>query len=426
MNKRTNTAALSAVTVATVMASIALANNVTLPNTFQPNTPAKAAEVNANFSAVKTASDDNYALILTQQTNLATTNGNVTSLQSAVSTLNSSQATYWRKGGNAGTTAGTDYLGTSDNQALEVKVNGARVARFEPPNTLSSGSPSVILGTSSNSITAGVQGAFVAGGYPGAGNTVTSSQGAVVAGAGNTAGSLGFVGAGTNNTSGQDAFVGAGYGNIASGFSSTVTAGYGNTASGNMATVAGGWFNTAAGSTSFAAGFRANAALDGCFVWGDSFSRATPFSCTVKDQWMVMASGGVVFQTSNSGTAGVSLGAGGGSWNSLSDRNAKESLAPVSPSEVLEKVVSMPVSSWSYKTEKGVTHLGPMAQDFYQAFKLGTDDRHIGTVDAEGVALAAIQGLNAKTVALQHENAQLRAELSDLRQRLDALARGAR
>jgi hypothetical protein len=34
-----------------------------------------------------------------------------------------------------------------------------------------------------------------------------------------------------------------------------------------------------------------------------------------------------------------------------------------------------------------------MAQDFYAAFGLGSDDRHISTVDPDGVALAAIQGL---------------------------------
>ena len=37
--------------------------------------------------------------------------------------------------------------------------------------------------------------------------------------------------------------------------------------------------------------------------------------------------------------------------------------------------------------------MGPMAQDFSAAFGLGLDDKHINTVDADGVALAAIQGL---------------------------------
>jgi len=73
-----------------------------------------------------------------------------------------------------------------------------------------------------------------------------------------------------------------------------------------------------------------------------------------------------------------------------------------------------------------------MAQDFYAAFGLGTDERHIGTVDADGAALAAIQGLHRKMVrenntlssdvarktsdiaALWHENAMLSARLEAL------------
>jgi hypothetical protein len=44
-----------------------------------------------------------------------------------------------------------------------------------------------------------------------------------------------------------------------------------------------------------------------------------------------------------------------------------------------------------YKADPDVKHLRPMAQDFYAAFKLGMDDKHISMVDAHGVALAAIQ-----------------------------------
>ncbi len=38
-------------------------------------------------------------------------------------------------------------------------------------------------------------------------------------------------------------------------------------------------------------------------------------------------------------------------------------------------------------------HLGPMAQDFYDSFGLGSDNKGIATVDADGVALAAFRGL---------------------------------
>jgi hypothetical protein len=53
-------------------------------------------------------------------------------------------------------------------------------------------------------------------------------------------------------------------------------------------------------------------------------------------------------------------------------------------------------------------------QDFYAAFGLGEDGAHISTVDADGVALAAIQGLYAENEALAAENAALRARLDGL------------
>jgi len=65
-----------------------------------------------------------------------------------------------------------------------------------------------------------------------------------------------------------------------------------------------------------------------------------------------------------------------------------------------------------------VPHIGPVAQDFYGAFQVGVDDKHISMVDADGVALAAIQGLNQK---LERENAELRKELQEIKQLLSNL-----
>src|SRR5205085_6839248 len=47
----------------------------------------------------------------------------------------SSDARYWKLGGNTGTTPGTNFVGTSDNKALEFKVNSARALRLEPDPT---------------------------------------------------------------------------------------------------------------------------------------------------------------------------------------------------------------------------------------------------------------------------------------------------
>jgi hypothetical protein len=57
----------------------------------------------------------------------------------------------------------------------------------------------------------------------------------------------------------------------------------------------------------------------------------------------------------------------------------------------------MPIATWSYKSQDvSIRHMGPMAQDFAEAFDVGEDQQHISTVDADGVALAAIQGLNSR------------------------------
>jgi prefoldin subunit 5 len=77
--------------------------------------------------------------------------------------------------------------------------------------------------------------------------------------------------------------------------------------------------------------------------------------------------------------------------------------------------------------------MGPMAQDVYAAFQLGDTDKGIVSVDADGIALAAIQGLHqvvkdqqAEIAALKGEVARLAAyerELSQLKAQVAALAR---
>ena len=67
-----------------------------------------------------------------------------------------------------------------------------------------------------------------------------------------------------------------------------------------------------------------------------------------------------------------------------------------------------------------VTLSFPMAQDFHAAFDTGTDDKHIATVDADGVALAAIQELNQK---LTDELKRRDAENTELKLRFEALER---
>jgi trimeric autotransporter adhesin len=109
----------------------------------------------------------------------------------------------------------------------------------------------------------------------------------------------------------------------------------------------------------------------------------------------------------------------GGVILNTSDRNVKSLIQSINPQAILAKVAAMPISRWVYNAdEKKSWHLGPMAQDFRAAFGLGQDDKTIATVDAGGVALAAIQGLNAKVMAQVKAKD---AEIASLRKAHDAL-----
>jgi hypothetical protein len=85
-----------------------------------------------------------------------------------------------------------------------------------------------------------------------------------------------------------------------------------------------------------------------------------------------------------------------GTLSQGSDRAIKQDFAAVNPREILDQVVALPVRSWAYIHDASRRLLGPAAQDFHAAFGLGADETSIATVDADGLALAAIQGLHAK------------------------------
>jgi hypothetical protein len=110
-----------------------------------------------------------------------------------------------------------------------------------------------------------------------------------------------------------------------------------------------------------------------------------------------------------------------GVFASSSDRNVKAGFEPVDPKSILEKVAALPITRWHYTNDLTTPHIGPMAQDFSAAFNVGADDKHIATVDADGVALAAIQGLNQKVQALQEEVHRRDAENADLKRSLAVL-----
>jgi hypothetical protein len=81
----------------------------------------------------------------------------------------------------------------------------------------------------------------------------------------------------------------------------------------------------------------------------------------------------------------------------------------------LERLSRIQIAEWNLKSQDpAIRHLGPTAQDFYAAFGLGEDERYIGAVDADGVALAAIQGLHRLVQEQQEQIARLEMRMMTL------------
>ena len=283
-------------------------------------------------------------------------------------------------------------------------------------------------------------GAFVGGGV---GNTASGNKSTVAGGNGNIASGHGAVvgGGGYNGTNywinhakGNGSTIGGGlanstsptathstiaggYNNNAMNYSTAIGGGYNNTASGEYATVPGGYYNKAQGDYSFAAGRYAQANHNGAFVWGDS--TVAYVTSTANNQFLIRASGGITMYTNSGATTGVQVAPGSGSWSSVSDKNLKANFTNTNGRAVLDALANVPIQSWNYKSQDAtIRHIGPMAQDFYAAFNVGEDDTHIATIDADGVALAAIQGLH-------QENQELKSQITNLETRLAVLEQNA-
>ncbi len=118
--------------------------------------------------------------------------------------------------------------------------------------------------------------------------------------------------------------------------------------------------------------------------------------------------------------AGATLDANGnlaldGALTELSDASAKENFVAIDGQDMLARLADVPITTWNYiEDDDAVRHMGPMAQDFYAAFALGPDERHVAPLDANGVALAAAQELY-QTVQAQD------AQIEQLEQRIAAL-----
>jgi trimeric autotransporter adhesin len=213
------------------------------------------------------------------------------------------------------------------------------------------------------------------------------------------------------NASGADFTVAIGTSTL-----SRLTLGDGNTAVGTQAlgSVATGSNNTAIGfladvggpeiENSAAIGYAAETFGDNCFSFGNTDVQNWIFGRT---DIITNACLQVGTTTSNGNGAYLS---NGGTWTNASNSQLKENITALDGTLILKKICSLPITQWSYiGTDE--FHIGPMAQDFYAAFKLGGNDKSISTIDPSGVALIAIQELKKENDILKNQLQLLQKEV---------------
>jgi hypothetical protein len=190
----------------------------------------------------------------------------------------------WSLTGNAGTAAGVNFLGTTDNAPLTLRAGNQTGFQLQSVTEAIAGavrktSMNVIAGWSGNGVTNNAVGATIAGG----GEYYVDQS--------------------------RLPFTIQGYPNIVSGDFGTIGGGFGNTAA-YGGTVPGGALNVAGGENSFAAGTYATATNDGCFVWADG-STTSPFSSSARNQFLIRSTGGVGIGTASTPPGGLRVDSGG-------------------------------------------------------------------------------------------------------------------
>ena len=111
-----------------------------------------------------------------------------------------------------------------------------------------------------------------------------------------------------------------------------------------------------------------------------------------------------------------------GTLAQLSRRDSKEHFEQVNHQAMLTALKGLDISTWNYKHQSdSERHLGPVAEEFYAAYGLGTDAEHIATSDMAAVALASSQALLFHMEGELEAKDQRISELEDRLHRLESL-----
>lgn len=271
----------------------------------------------------------------------------------------------------------------------------------------------------------------------GEGNTCYSAGATISGGYYNTCDSMyGVIGGGLYNASSNDcATIGGGGNNTVSGDFSTISGGMHNIISNIYSTISGGFWNSTSGICStIPGGYQVNVSGDYSFGFG---AGSTASSFDVADDYDVVFGDGDVYQyqfginredplypvhvgTNTSNGNGAYL-TPGGIWTNGCSRTFKENFTRPDPAKILEMVKILDVFRYNYKGEDGVYHISPVAEDFYDLFKTGNDNRYLASLDVSGVALLAIQALVKENEEMLRITDDINVEIAELNIQIDNL-----
>lgn len=311
MKKNLQTLGIAALLAAGTIALPGIAGTVTGLTTFTANTPARAGEVNGNFTAVKTAVDDNQAQITALNARIAALEAQLTNVVAlnaylSLQTVNGHPtvrvtAANLQVVNGEGSTDRTNGLGNVIVGYDEARPDSAAptCSRAVANSILSqtacsdgggvwatnhkTGSHNLILGSKNNYSSYG-------GAIFGTTNAVTDAYASVTGGQNNVAGgplssvtggsannAWGFyssvTGGSQNQTTGEGASVTGGSMGLATGGLAAISGGSSNLASAQYSSIAGGFSNQTIGSASAVSGGTGNAALASASTVGGGFSR---------------------------------------------------------------------------------------------------------------------------------------------------------
>lgn len=299
----------------------------------------------------------------------------------------------WSLAGNNNT--GNAFLGTIDSNPLEIRTGNTQRLHLDISYNLKGGYQSIIAGSQNFAYGNQVQVSgqnntsfgnlnIVSGSY----NLVSGQQNAVSSTSSNISGVNNYIEGDMNLVSGEA-------NRITKESSYGATIGRSNTISSYNA-IAIGESNTVEKQHGYTMGYNNKVIHEYAMALGNQATTEA------NSQMVAHFNGGYKFYTGTSIAAVLTPGSG--SWSNVSDRSMKENFISIDKHAILEKINSIEISKWNYKSqEDSIKHIGPMAQDFYKEFQLGSDEKMITSSDIDGINMAAIQALSEKIILLENK-----------------------